>query len=113
MLWVLTETLLIPAVMERCSGVVLSRKRESVGRGGWDGVVNEGEESSSTRISRAVITENDVVGKGVTDNGVVRKGITNNGVVGKGIGGEDEGGLEFGFLYAGNKEIFCAKEGRV
>ena len=94
-----------------------------MGRGGWDGVVNEGEESSSTRISRVVITENNVVGKGVTDNGVVRKGITNNGVVGKGItnngvvgkgiGGEDEGGLEFGFLYAGNKEIFCAKEGRV
>ena len=51
--------------------------------------MNEGDESSSTRIGRVVLMD--------------------NGVVGEGVNGEDEGGLKFSFLHTGNKDVFCLK----
>ena len=91
MLWMLTKM----AVDDGCYGEVLrgyvtGEKRVSGKMGLEDEVVNEGDESSSIRISRVVLTDNDVFGGGVC--------------------GDDEGGYEFGFSHTGNKDIFCVKE---
>ena len=54
-------------------------KSVSAKEGEGDGLVNEGDEFSSTRIGRTVFTDNDVYGEGA--------------------GEEDEEGLEFFFVY--------------
>ena len=56
----------------------------------WKGGCSD-DESSTTRIDRAVLTD--------------------NGIVGQGIGVDDDGGLQLDFLYVGSKNIFCVKEG--
>ena len=35
---------------------------------------------------------------------------SDNGVVGEIVGGEDKRGLQFGFLHAGIKDMYCVKE---
>ena len=69
---------------------VAGKKRVSGKAGEGDRVVNEGDESSSTRIGMAV--------------------LTGNGVVVERVGEEDEMGFQFGFLYTGSKDIFRVKE---
>ena len=38
--------------------------------------------------------------------------LTDSGIIGEGVGGEDDGRLQFSFLYTGNKNIFCVEDGR-
>ena len=91
MLWMLTGI-----SDDGCYGKVLNccfAEEERVCRkeGVGDGGLNEGDESSFTRIVRAVLT----------DNGVVEERVN----------GEDDRALQFGFLYTGNQNIRCVKEG--
>ena len=62
MLLMLTGILLTMAAMERCSVMESLMKRESVGRlMKVTGVMNEGDNSSTTCITRTVLTDSGVV----------------------------------------------------